>query len=504
MTAAAHRPPPRWTAVARAESAALWRPKTTLLTLGIVILATLGPFGGGAWGAPLAEIRNLAVLMCFFPLLHWRGRAGRGSLEQALPVEDVRYDLVRVACGAAGALFTMALATGLNLLNMRGWYERMGEYPASYPFALIAAGLAFYLFGAAVMLHAERPGRLLLALWIPATVLFLRAGGAGSGHDLVYAPDGTLIARFPPPSLPLGTTLLWLAASIVAVVLAATVRRREGARWITWQSFGSARSSLPPRPAPAVLDAIRSPASARVVAARQLAVQAPRMAVPLLIAVLLGAWSAWRETGGSRTFLSGGAALMPFGYAGFFWPLLVWMDERRRDWDGMLPVDTFTRRLLHAAGGLVWLQAAVLIVLAGCIGGALAEGTLQSLAQVPAWAMPGVPLSVLALYSLGTAWTMLSEHPVRTALIGFLVSVQVLIGIGTIGDLRENRLLSPARAFAAVSLGAPVQDHAMGATLLWMLIFAALAVFSIRRRVHRDLHRTSPSPAPAAPRTAIA
>ena len=364
--------------------------------------------------------------------------------------------------------------------------------------------MAFYLFGAAVMLRAERPGRLLLVLWIPAVIFFLRAGGAGSGHDLAYAPDGTLIARFPPPTLAPGTALLWLAASLVAVVLAATPRRRDGARSIAWPSFGSARSRLPQRPAPAVVDAIRNPAAARVVAARQLAVQAPRMAMPLLVAVLLGAWAAWRETGGSGTFLSGGAPLMPFVYAGFFWPRLVWMDERRADWDGMLPVDSFTRRLLHAAGGLVWLQAAVLIVLAGCIGGALAEGTLQSMAQVPAWAMPGVPLSVLALYCLGTAWTMLSEHPIRTALIGFLVSVQVLIGINMIGDVRDNRVVSPAGAFAPVNFMAPVEDHVMGATILWILIFAALAVLSIRRRVNRDLHRTAPVPVPAAPRTASA
>jgi hypothetical protein len=115
-----------------------------------------------------------------------------------------------------------------------------------------------------------------------------------------------------------------------------------------------------------------------------------------------------------------------------------------------------------------------------------------------------VPLSVLSLYCLGTAWTMLSEHPIRTALIGFLVSVQVLVAINMIGDLRENRLVSPAGAFAPVNFGAPVQDHAMGATILWILIFAALAAFAIRRRVNRDLYRTSPAPAPIAPRPATA
>jgi hypothetical protein len=504
VTAATHRPAARWTAVVRAESAALWRPRATLLTLGIIILATLGPFGGGEWDGPLSEVRNLAVLMCFFPLLHWRGRAGRGSLEQALPVDGARYDLVRVACGAAGALFTLVLATSANLLIVDGWYERMGGYPASYPFALIAVGMAFYLFGAAVMLRAERPGRLLLVLWIVLSLVFLRFGGS-RGRTTTFAPDGRVTSQTVTVSLPLGTALLWLAASLVAVVLAVTVRGRGGVRSTSWPSFGSARTPLPRRPATAVLEGIRNPAAARVVAVRQLAVQAPRMAVPLLIAVLLGAWAAWRETGGSGTFLADHLPLMPFVYAGFFWPLLVWMDERRGDWDGMLPVDTFSRRLLHAAGGLVWLQAAVLIVVAGCIGGALAEGTIQSLAQVPAWAMPGVPLSVLALYCLGTAWTMLSAHPIRTALVGFLVTLQVLVVMDAIGNLQAGRSVwVPTGVFAPVNFGAPVQDHPMGATILWILVFGALAVFAIRRRVNRDLHRAAPLPAPAAPRTATA
>ena len=162
MTTATHRPPARWTAMARAESAALWRPKTTLITLGVIILATLGPFG--------AEIRNLAVLMCFFPLLHRRGRAGRGSLEQALPVQGARYDLIRVACGAAGAAFTLALTTGLNVLNMHGWYVRMGGYPASYPFALIAAGMAFYLADVPAWVWLSLPmATLLITAWAPSS-----------------------------------------------------------------------------------------------------------------------------------------------------------------------------------------------------------------------------------------------------------------------------------------------------------------------------------------------
>jgi hypothetical protein len=493
VSAAAHRPPAPWHRVALAESAALWQPRSSLLTLGLVVLVTLGPLHGGVWDGPLSEVRDLALLMFFFPLLHWRGRAMRGSLEQAMPVDGVRYDLLRMACGAAGAVFTLGLATGLNLVNMGWWYTQNGGYPGSYPVALIAAGTAFYLLGAAIVLRAERPGRVLLAAWLPAVLAFQLSGGGSWGSTVTYAPDGRVTSHAAYASLTLGTALLWLAAGIVAVAASAILRSRGGGRWMRMPSFASGRvPRAEPRPAEA-LERIRRPAPARVVVMRQLAVQAPRMAVPLLMAVLLAAWAGWRETGGSGTFLSGRAPLLPFVYAAFFWPVLVWMDERRGDWDEQFPVDPFTRRLLHAAAGLVWLQAAVLIVIAGCIGGALAEGTLQSLAQVPAWALPGVPLAVVALYCVGTAWTMMSEHPVRTAVIGFLVTVQVLVAIDLIGKLKEGRsLLSPSRAFAPVNFMAPVEDHRTGATILWILIFAALAVFAMRRRIRRDLHRTAP------------
>ncbi|HEX5871440.1 MAG TPA: hypothetical protein VFY65_13525, partial [Longimicrobium sp.] len=346
MTAAAPRRPARWARVVRAESAALWQPKSTLLTLGAIVLATLGPFGGGAWDAPLAEVRNLAMVMFFFPLLHWRGRGGHGSLDVAMPVGSVRYELIRIACGTAGAAFTLALATSLNLLNMRGWYARMGGYPASYPYALIAAGVAFYLLGAAVTLRAERPGRMLLALWIPTVLAFQLSGGGTWSRTVTYAPDGRVTSQGVFTGLSLGIALLWLAAGVATVAASAALGRRGGWLRIPRPSFASTRL---PRTVPVGMEGIRSPAPTRVVAVRQLAVQAPRMAVPLLMAAALATWAVWRETSGGGTFLSGRAPLMPFVYAAFFWPLLVWMDERRGGWDQVLPVDDFTRRLLHAA-----------------------------------------------------------------------------------------------------------------------------------------------------------
>jgi len=497
VSAAAPRRTAPWHRVARAESAALWQPKSALLTLGAVVLLTLGPFGGGPGDGPLSQVRDLVMLMFFFPLLHWRGRARRGSLDLAMPMDGVRYDLLRVACGAAAAAFTLVLATGLNLLNMRGWYERMGGYPAGYPVALVLSGMAFYLLGGAIVLRVERPGRVLLVAWLPALVAFHLFGGSAWSRSVAYAPDGRVTSQVVRTSLTTGTALLWLAVAILAVAASLALGGRE-ARWM--RTSRSRPLAQPARASAQVPDRIRRPASARVVAVRQLALQGQRMLVPLGMAVLLAAWAVWRETRGGGTFLSDRLPLMPFVYAGFFWPLLVWMDERRGDWDEMLPADTFTRRLLHAAAGLAWLQAAVLIVIAGCIGGAMAEGTIQSLAYVPAWVMPGVPLAVVGLYLLGTAWMMLSAHPIRTAIIGFLVTVQVLVAMDAIGNLVDGRSVwVPTGVFAPLNFMAAVEDRPMGATIFWLLVFGALAIFAIRRRVHRDLHRPGPAlkPAPA-------
>jgi hypothetical protein len=138
----------------------------------------------------------------------------------------------------------------------------------------------------------------------------------------------------------------------------------------------------------------------------------------------------------------------------------------------------------------VWIEAAVLIVLAGCIGGAMAEGTIPTLGQTPARVMPGVPTAVLGLYLLGTAWVMVSRHPVRTAIIGFLVTGQVLTLIDILArGFGEGFALSPKRVFTPVTFMAPLQDRSDSATVLWLAIFATVAVAAIRARTARDQHR---------------
>jgi hypothetical protein len=244
-----------------------------------------------------------------------------------MPLRPAVHDAVRVACGAAGAAVTMALATGLHLWNL-GPAARQG-IPASYPAALVVIGLACYLFGAALMLRAERPGRLLLAAFLP-TLLALELAGVSLlawGQTVELTPDGTRTAVAVRTALTPAAALVWLAVSAAALGLAVLVRGGERAAWLP---LFARRSGGPIRraPLPAAATAVpRLPASMEAVALRQFLVQAPRMSVVLLMAVTLGAWSAWREVFGTGTFLAGGMPLMPLVFVGFFAPVLVWMDE---------------------------------------------------------------------------------------------------------------------------------------------------------------------------------
>jgi hypothetical protein len=498
VSAAAVRAPASWPRVAWAESAALWHPASILVPLAVLVAAT-----GGAWDQPLAEVRDLAVLMFFFPLLHWRGRPAPGSLDQAVPVRTTPYGLIRVACGAAAALLTLVLATALNL-----WTVRAGGYPASYPAALVLAGVGFYLLGSAAVLGGERPGRALVVALLPALLVADAAGMELWSWGRMVPPlpgDATGPAPFR-ASLTLTAALLWLAAGCVAVCAAVWLggrhRRWRGARTRTAPVSSGQRVPVPA----AALSVPRRPARLGVIAMRQLALQAPGMSVMLLTAVLAAALAAWRAPRGGG-LLAGGGPLMALAIVAFFAPVLVWLDDRRRgDWDGSRAVDPFRRALLQALGGLLWLQAVVLVVLAGCIAGAMRRGEIASLAQLPGWVLPGVPVAVLGLYCLGTFWRMISGHPVAAALIGWLVTVEVLFMIDGVNEWGAiGRVLAPSHAFAAVRYMAPVQAWSPVAAAIWIPLCVLLAVAAIRR--HSDPARhlaAAPHPGPPAPRPAHA
>jgi hypothetical protein len=251
----------------------------------------------------------------------------------------------------------------------------------------------------------------------------------------------------------------------------------------------------------AALAVPRRPARLGVVAVRQLAIQAPGMSVMLLAAVLAAALSAWRAPRGGGGFLVGGGPLMALAIVAFFAPVLVWLDDDRHqgDWDGARAVDPFRRALLQALGGLLWLQAVVLVVLAGCIAGAMRTDETASLAQVPGWVLPGVPVAVLGLYCLGTFWRMISSHAVAAALIGWLVTVETLFMIDGVNEWDViGRALGPSHAFAAVRYMAPVQEWSPEAAAIWIPLCVLLAVAAIRRHSNPARH-PSPRPIPSPP-----
>jgi hypothetical protein len=494
VSAAARRRPARWTGVVRAETTALLGWRAVPLTMLAVVLLTIGPFFA-QWEGPFSEFRQMVLMMFFFPLLHWRGRAGRGSLDLAMPVDAVRYDLLRVACGTLLAALTLGTAAALHAWNMARLPDEAPitvHYPASYPLSLSLIGVASYLFGSAVVLRTARPGRMLLGVFIAASVAMVAMGVELEryGREVRYAGDRSLLSVTYTTSLTLTHALAAVACGAAAVLLAVVLGRRTGeGRW---------RATAPavrPAPAPVRVNAARlrtprSPAGAATVAAWEFAAQAPRMAWPVLAAGLYAVWLALREMGNGPTFLVDSLPFLPFWFAAFFLPVLVWSREQvAGDWDRARPADGFTQRLLQALAGLAWLQISVHLVLAGCIGGALAAGTLASLRQVPAWAWPGLPLCATALYCLGSVPAMLSRHPVRWSIIAFLVLPQVLMA--TVGLYAWSHGMSgvspfaPARLFAMVGF-APAGSWSGAAALVWVPVFAAVAAIAVRGRVRRE------------------
>ncbi|MBW3570046.1 MAG: hypothetical protein KY467_02960 [Gemmatimonadetes bacterium] len=495
MSAAVLRRPAPWPRVARAEAAALLHSRAVPLTLlGVVLLASR-PVSGGQPEWPYDQLRAVVPLMFFFPLLHWRGRAGRGSLDQAVPIGAWGHELVRVGCGALAAAFTLALAAAVHTWSLRPAFGAAGGYPASYPVVLTLTGVAYSLFGSAVMLRASRPGRVLLGTFAIGTAVMLLTGVGLERYGKLteIAEDGSRTVTYT-TSLMLAPALLWLAGGVAAVLLSVWLGRREPAA--AARRLRSRASTPLARPARARVDARslrtpRSPATARMVAARQFAGMAPRMAWPLAMAAALGVWSAvWEMRSGPThsSFLAGSGPFIFLWIVAFFWPLLVWVEERAgRDWDAARPLDALTRRLLQAGAGLAWLQGAVHLVLIGCIGGAAAVGTVGSSRDVPGWAWPGLPLCAAALYFLGSLPALLSRRPAGWSIIGILLLAQALtlsvILLRT--GIQTTPVLAPSRVFAPVASNAG-GEWSLAAALLWIPIFAAMTVAAVHRRVRLD------------------
>jgi hypothetical protein len=502
VSAAALRAPAPWHRVARAEAAALLRSRwIPALLIGIVLL-TMGPLGAESKG-PFGEILELTLLMFFLPLLLWRGRGVRGSLDRAMPIGTAAYELIRIGIGAAVALAVMCIATQAHVWVYISQFQgnELAGFAAGYTGALVIRGLAIYLLASAIVLRARRPGRVLLAVFVLGSLaLFFLGGMETTTSRLSRAPDGTVTATFG-SSLTVGKALLQLAVAAAAVSLSVWMGGREGGLRLPWRRAGGTAPALRTASVPRAALAIpRSPASMRAVAARQFAVQAPRMTWPLLVAAVL----ALRQAAGGMglwgledtSLYTGSFALLTF--VAFLWPALVWVDERGNcPWDEAYPAGAFGRRLLHAAAGLVWLELCVGVLLAGHLAGAAAAGTLASAAWIPAWALPGVPLSVMALYCLGTLPAVLSTRPVRGTVL-YMLLLGPALGLFAFGLDGDPSPMGVERLLAPIGLGLDATLWSLPAALVWLPLFGALAVAAIRHRTNVDRGGRAHRPIPLA------
>lgn len=421
-------------------------------------------------------------LMAFLPLFQWRGG---GRDEAALPLAGVRHDLVRVACGTAWAAATLAVPVALHaLLARRGLGSWLGGYPWWYPLPLLAAGLAFYLFGSALWLRAAHPGRVLLVVLFLANGLWDALGLGEPRWAVVYVPPGELHGIAAPVWI--AAALAWLGAGCAAFALAAAVGSRapraERSAAPSRVAGGPARGGAarrgprpaagrPPRPAPA-LTALRT----------QAALMRHRMVWPATIAVLL-AWKGaraevWLAPGAQGPlFLNEASPFDGLAPIAFLWPLLVWMDERGpgRDREEALPVSVVTRRLARVAAGGAALAALCIVVIVGSAAGAWIAGTLPSPATVPARMWAGVPAGMLMLYLAGSLPLLLSpDRPLRRLVGWFLVTFILVIPIlwnSGVGDAR----FSPTAALSVLT------DRVVpwtAAALFWLVVLAAAAAYA--------------------------
>ncbi|MFL5539686.1 MAG: hypothetical protein ACJ8J0_11875, partial [Longimicrobiaceae bacterium] len=189
--------------------------------------------------------------------------------------------------------------------------------------------------------------------------------------------------------------------------------------------------------------------------------------------------------------------LLFLALVGFFWPLLVWMNELGpgRAWAEAVPVETAWRRALRLLAGAAWLEAMVLVAEAGTIGGAWRAGVITSLAQVPAMLWLGFPVGVLITYLLGSMPLLISvSHPVRRTVVWYFAFFLLILPLAA---LTRHWRLSPAAVLLLINL--IPRPHWGEALLLWLPVVAAAAVWMLRVGVARDRGQGSPDTFHATP-----
>jgi hypothetical protein len=500
VSAAALRRSARWRQAVRAELALL-RDAHVLRWAWLIPLVVPGSPEGHFGG-----VRTFAWLMFFLPLA-WQREQGSVRGNVALPMGGVALSLIRVACGAACASLLLGACIAVDrwsMILLRDSTDTPASLPAWYPAGLFLVGLAQYLFGAAIMLLSERPGRVLVAAFTLGLTLCSATGMwlETTEYRTEYTGDGVIhIAR---TSLTLATSLLLAGTAIVAVCACAAIggRGRSGRghagllRWPVPVPIARARSAY----AEPHAGSPRGPASLARVAGRQFVLLAPRMGwlLPVCaVAAVFRARNGLSAGAGVPAFLSDSPSYS-FLFLAFYWPVLVWMDERGSwEWDAALPCGTVARRLVHAAAGLAWFWVMLLLLLAADVGAAMAAGSLDTPADLPARIWLGLPACALVLYCLGTLCAVLTDRPVLASIFySVLLPPALVLGeFVMLGDSmgRTPPLpLSPLRALAASGYTRP-EYWSGAATLLWSALLVAAACGAIWLRAWWERNGRSPS-----------
>jgi hypothetical protein len=511
VTAVALRAPARWQDALRAEMAIVRSVRPFRWVFLFLIFAGINGLGEFPVreGQPPYGIFRFAVVMMFLLPLAWQGRGGAGVAP--LPLTDATRTTVRVLCGAATAGLVFALGVALYVIGANRSFDMADEFNTlelftpAYPLSLTLAGVGNYLLGAALMLRAERPGRVLLAGLIVAALL-LRVAGIELDHTEIERVDS-----WPEEPRYAGGSSLTLTAALLRLLLGiaavGVVAWWDGSRSRRWSGSARRRTRFPaPARARALPLAVPRPRTAvAVVFARHLLLLAPRMVLPLL----LGVYVAWVIAPGDVVYQPEPRNYPPEAIRriifpeplgilmiiGFLWPLLVWLDEWQvRPWDDAHPVDTLSRRLLHAAAGMVWL-----LVIGVVMGAAFVSRAVRAAADLPTWLWLGLPVALLTLYCLGTLATVGAgeDQPVVAGVVWSVALVPLLLGLQMVFsgfEREEPGPLAPTRVLAAVNWFGPETGHwSTPVALLWTLVFLATATLAVWFRTRGDQYGWSPS-----------
>ena len=462
MSAAALRRPARGMDVIRAHLAA--SAPAALLGLALVVAFTWPGRKNipSTEDVPFVEVRDFTTLMLFLSLLHWRGRGGSRGLDQGLPMDDVRQEWIRTACGALWAVLTVGTALAVHVLMDTRLQRGAVAYRPGLPISILGTTLGAYLVGAAVLVRTGRPGRTLLLTLILLAVL--AALGEPLSRNLFISHSMTeYIGRLEyvnVPGWPL-KTLLALALGIAAVAVSGLLGRHGDALaglWRRWMPAGRRTRATPRARSARVAAGPRQGASFGLAAPRQFLGLRGRLGWSVLM--VIGFYTAALV----RLPVAADAAVeWVVGVAASFWPALVWLEERgrRRDWDESVPVGRVPLRIAHALAGAAWLMIAAV------------PGALVHPAGV------AVPAAALALYLASTAGAALLGRPVLACFVATLAS-----GIASFA-LAPEHPLSLARALAP--LEAPNHTTwSAAAWLVWLSLLAAAAGAALHLQARRD------------------